>query len=61
MNPLTPQELDAARFQDPRKPLRQFIDDKILPNVGMVMAPPVAAFNAIRNLKRSANIIPIPK
>jgi hypothetical protein len=39
----------------------QFIDDKILPNVGMVMAPPVAAFNAIRNLKRSANIIPIPK
>ncbi len=57
MNELQPQQLDQLRFDqnqplDTRKPLRQFIDDKLMPNLGMIAAPPLALAGALANIKR---------
>lgn len=53
MNELTPQMLDRQLYQDPRKPLRQIIDDKIAPNIGMALGPPLAAISALGHIQRT--------
>lgn len=59
MNELTPKELDQNLYQIPdnRKPVRQFIDDKVMPNLGMIAAPPMAAISALSHLQRVPKII----
>lgn len=63
MNELTPQHLDQMAYQSPqppvddRKPLRKFIDDTVMPNMGMIAAAPMAAISALSNLQRVPRMI----
>jgi len=61
---LTPFQLDQSLYQEPkddRKPLRQFIDDKLMPNIGMIAAPPLAAMSMLGNLQRTPKITQVPQ
>jgi len=64
MNELQPYHLDQAMFQeqpDQRKPLRQFIDDTVLPNAGMLVAPPMMAISALANIQRNPRLTEVPQ
>lgn len=64
MNELQPHQLDQALFNesvDQRKPFRQFMDDTVMPNAGMIAAPPMMAISALANLKRTTNLTQVPQ
>ncbi len=63
MNELTPGQLDMSQFDsyapiDERKPLRKFIDDKLMPYAGPAMAIPMGAVGAINGIMSGASLTP---
>lgn len=63
MNELTPGALDQAKFDqnipyDTRKPLRSFIDDKLMPYAGPALAIPLGAVGAIGGIINGASAAP---
>jgi hypothetical protein len=60
MNELTPNNLDQTLYAEQpeqRKPLREFIDNKLLPNLGAIAAPPMAAVSSLAHLQRIPRVI----
>ena len=58
-NELTPNEVDQMRYQPEKKPLREFIDNKVIPNAGAAVGLPIAAVTALSNIKRNPSFINI--
>lgn len=63
MNELTSGQLDQSLFDenlpvDNRKPLRKFIDDKLIPYGGPIAAVPIGAIGAVNNILNGASTVP---
>ena len=63
MNELNPTQIDQSRFDqnipmDTRKPLRQFIDDKLIPYGGVMAAVPLGIAGGIANVASKASLTP---
>lgn len=61
MNNLNPTQLDQMMFDqnqptDTRKPLRQFVDDKLIPYGGMAAAVPLGAAQALGGIISGASL-----